>query len=122
MFGMFARPKLDARFDASHAHSDEFSREVELTGALTLSNSGSDAEISGVEMILIAGFRRIEFDVPQDWSTFALAKGGSKQGDLHWKLTLDSPLRAEAGQLYVSVHDQKRRKSEWRLPFAFEIR
>jgi len=122
MFGMFARPKLEARFDASHAHSDEFSREVELTGSLALSNSGSEAQVGGVEMILIAGFRRIELDVPSDWSSFALGKGESKQGELHWKLTLDSPLRAEAGQLYVSVYDQKRRKSEWRLPFAFEIR
>lgn len=122
MFGMFARPKLDARFHASHAHSDEFAREVELTGSLTLNNAGSDAEVGGVEMILIAGFRRIELDVPGDWATFRLGKGESKQGEMHWKLTLDSPLRAEAGQLYVSLHDQKRRKSEWRLPFTFEIR
>jgi hypothetical protein len=122
MFGVFARPKLDARFDATHAHSDEFAREVEVSGSLTVSNTGSDADVSGVELIIIAGFRRIALEVPAEWRTFRVAKGASKEGPVHWTLKLDSPLRAEAGQLYVSLLDQKRRKSEWRLPFTFEIR
>jgi hypothetical protein len=122
MFGVFGKPKLDARFQASQAHSDEFAKEIEVAGRLGLSNAGSDADVSDVEMIVIAGFRRIPLEVPADWRAFALPKGGSKEGDLHWKLTLDSPLRAQAGQLYVSLRDQKRRKSEWRLPFTFELR
>jgi hypothetical protein len=122
MFGVFGRPKLDAKFVAAHAHSDEFSREIEVAGRLTVSNEGSDAEVADVEMIVIAGFRRIPLDVPADWRTFALAKGARKEGELHWKLKLDSPLRAQAGELYVSARDQKRRKSEWRLPFTFELR
>ena len=52
----------------------------------------------------------------------AFAAGGEKRGDLHWSLTLDAPLRAETGELYVSLRDQKRKKWEWRLPFAFERR
>ena len=51
-----------------------------------------------------------------------LAAGAEQKCDLRWSLTLDAPLRAETGELYVSVRDQKRKKWEWRLPFVFERR
>jgi hypothetical protein len=122
MLGMFRRPKLDARFAATHAHTDEFAREVAVAGRLALSNAGSDAEIDQVDLVLIAGFRRIPLEVPTDWRSFRLASGATKEADVSWTLTLDAPLRAEKGELYVSLHDQKRRKSEWRLPFKLESR
>ena len=122
MLGMFKRPKLDARFTASTAYTDEFAREVAVAGRLALSNAGSDADIDQVDLVLIAGFRRIPLEVPADWRSFRLTSGQTKEGDVGWTLTLDAPLRAQKGELYVSLHDQKRRKSEWRLPFQIESR
>jgi hypothetical protein len=122
MLGLFRRPKLDARFTATHAHTDEFAREVAVAGRLTLTNAGSDADIEQVDLVLIAGFRRIPLEVPAEWKTLRLASGGSREGDVAWALTLDAPLRAEKGDLYISLVDQKRRKWEWRLPFQFELR
>ncbi|MCC6763602.1 MAG: hypothetical protein IT293_02980 [Deltaproteobacteria bacterium] len=122
MFGLFQRPKLDASFAASEALSNEFTREIDLAGRLALKNDGSDADLTGVEMMIVAGFRRIPLTVPDHWVTFRLAKGQSRADDLRWKLTLDSPLRAQAGELFVSAHDQKRKTWQWRLPFTFELR
>jgi hypothetical protein len=122
MLGLFQRPKLEARFSASHAHSDEFAREIALAGRLTVSNDGSDAEVGETEMVVIAGFRRIPLEVPTEWRGMRLVKGARKDGELSWTLTLDAPLRAQSGELYVSMRDQKRRKWEWRLPFTFELR
>jgi hypothetical protein len=122
MFGLFQRPKLEAAFASSEAVSNEFTREIDLAGRLELKNVGADAELSSVEMMIIAGFRRIPLEVPTQWKNLRLAKGAAKSEDLRWKLTLDSPLRAQAGELFVSVHDQKRQTWQWRLPFKFELR
>jgi hypothetical protein len=122
MFGLFQRPKLEATFAASEAISNEFTKEIALSGRLAISNQGSDADLSSVEMMIIAGFRRIPLDVPAGWKTFQLAKGEMKADDLAWKLTLDSPLRAQAGELFVAARDQKRQSWQWRLPFQFELR
>lgn len=122
MFGLFQRPKLEATFAASEAISNEFTKEISLSGRLALSNQGSDADLTSVEMMIIAGFRRIPLEVPAAWRGFQLAKGEMKAGDLAWTLTLDSPLRAQAGELFVGAHDQKRQSWQWRLPFQFELR
>ncbi len=122
MFGLFQRPKLEATFAATEAVSNEFTREIELAGRLELRNEGSDADLGSVEMMIVAGFRRIPLEVPAAWKVFRLSKGGSKAEDVRWKLTLDSPLRAQAGELFVSAHDQRRQAWQWRLPFTFELR
>ncbi len=122
MLGWFQRPKLEASFTATHAHSDEFARTIELAGELVLRNEGSDAELGEIEMMVIAGFRRIPLGVPGEWAGFHLASGAAKAGAVRWTLTLDAPLRAEAGELSVSARDHKRKKWEWRLPFVFERR
>lgn len=122
MLGWFQRPKLEARFVAARASSDEFARQIDVAGKLTLRNDGSEAQLRDTEMIVIAGSRRIPLVVPDEWRTLTLAQGAERQGDVQWSLTLDAPLRAEAGELYVSTHDQKRKKWEWRLPFTFERR
>ncbi|MEB2284198.1 MAG: hypothetical protein OZ922_05920 [Myxococcales bacterium] len=121
MLGLFQRPKLDVSFVVSKAVSNEFMREVELTGRLALKNEGSDADVSGVEMMIIAGFRRIPLAIPEGWAMFRLARGQSRTEDVRWKLTLDAPLRAQAGELFVGVRDQKRKAWQWRLPFRFEL-
>jgi len=120
--GWFQRPKLQATFASTQAISDEFARTVEIAGELALRNDGSDAELAETEMLVIAGFRRIPLDVPSDWHALTLAAGDQKRGSVRWSLTLEAPLRAETGELYVSTRDQKRKKWEWRLPFAFERR
>jgi len=120
MLGLFQRPKLTAEFAPTHARTDEFTRAVELAGTLTLRNEGSDAQLTDIEMVLIAGFRRIPLEVAQDWRAATLGTGAQKTGELRWTLTLDAPLRAEKGEVYVSLLDQKRKKWEWRLPFSFE--
>lgn len=122
MFGLFQRPKLEASFAASGAVSNEFTREIDLAGRLVLRNEGSDADLSSVEMMIIAGFRRIPLQVPAAWKTLRLPKGEAKTEDLRWKLILDSPLRAQAGEFFVSARDQKRQTWQWRLPFKFELR
>ena len=122
MFGLFQRPKLEATFVASEAVSNEFTKEISLSGRLSISNQGTDADVSSVEMMVIAGFRRIPLEVPAEWKSFQLAKGEMKAGDLAWHLTLDSPLRAQAGELFVGAQDQKRQSWQWRLPFQFELR
>ncbi len=122
MFGLFQRAKLEARFEGVQAWTDEFARQMGLAGRLTISNDGADSEISDVEMMVIAGFRRIPLEVPSEWRALTLPKGGRKDGEVSWSLTLDAPLRAERGELYLSVRDGKRKKWEWRLPFAFSSR
>ena len=122
MFGLFQRPKLEADFSATEAVSNEFTREIGLAGRLTLRNDGSDAQLDAVEMMIIAGFRRIPLEVPAGWRSLGLAKGASKSEDLRWTLTLESPLRAQAGELFVSTQDQKRHTWQWRLPFKFDLR
>lgn len=122
MFGLFQRPKLEANFAASEAVSNEFTREIDLAGRLVVRNEGSDAELSSIEMMIIAGFRRIPLEVPPSWRAIHLPKGDAKSEEVRWKLTLDSPLRAQAGELFVSAHDQKRQTWQWRLPFKFELR
>jgi len=122
MFGLFQRPRLEARFTAAEALTDEFARQLVLGGRLTVANSGADAKVGDVEMMVIAGFRRIPLEVPQDWRDFPVSKGSEKEGTVHWTLTLEAPLRADAGELAISARDQKRKKWEWRLPFAFERR
>ncbi len=122
MFGLFQRPKIEASFAATEAVSNEFTREIDLAGRLEVRNDGADADLSSVEMMIIAGFRRIPLDVPAPWKMFRLAKGEARVEDLRWKLTLDSPLRAQAGELFVSAYDQKRHAWQFRLPFTFELR
>ena len=122
MFGLFQRPKLEASFATSEAVSNEFTKEIELAGRLALSNTGSDAEIGSVEMMIVAGFRRIPLEVPAGWRSMNVPKGQTKTDEVRWKLTLDSPLRAQAGELFVSAQDQKRQSWQWRLPFTFELR
>lgn len=122
MFGLFQRPKLDASFAATEAVTNEFTREIDLAGRLALKNDGSDADVTRVEMMIIAGFRRIPLAVPEGWTAFRLMKDQARADDVRWRLTLDSPLRAQGGELFVSARDQKGKAWQWRLPFKFELR
>jgi len=122
MLRWFQRPKLEASFTATHALSDEFARTIEVAGDLTIRNDGSDTDLDDVEMIVIAGFRRIPLEVPGEWRARPVTSGAAAAGAVRWSLTLEAPLRAETGELYVSARDHKRKKWEWRLPFVFERR
>ena len=122
MFGLFQRPKLEAEFRRSEAVSNEFTREIDFAGRLTLRNQGSDAELSAMEMMIVAGFRRIPLEVPPAWG-LQLAKGATKSGRPAVDSSPSSHRSApQAGELFVSANDQKRQTWQWRLPFKFELR
>ena len=120
MLGFVKRPRLTAQLAVTRAVSHEFARRVELVGRMTIQNAGGDAQLRGTEMIVIAGFRRIPLTVPLEWTTIQVASGGSRELQLNCELTLDAPLRAPAGELYVVAMDQRGSRWEWRLPFRFE--
>ena len=63
------------------------------------------AALGGCDFLVnnVGVFRRIPLDVPPAWKALRLPKGEAKSEDLRWKLTLDSPLRAQAGELFVSA-------------------
>jgi hypothetical protein len=122
VFGFFERPKLAVQFEPAETLTDELARQIVLAGQLTLVNEGSDATLGETEMMVIAGYRRIPLDVPDEWRALTLANGGRREGTVRWALTLDAPLRAETGELSISLRDQKRKKWEWRLPLTFKRR
>ena len=90
MFGLFQRPKLAASFAATEAVSNEFTREIELAGRLELRNDGSDADLSSIEMMIIAGFRRIPLDVPGPVDSVSTGEGQCPLGRPAVEATLDS--------------------------------
>jgi len=91
MLRWFQRPKLEASFTATHALSDEFARTIEVAGDLTIRNDGSDTDLHDIEMIVIAGFRRIPLEVPGEWRARPVASGAAAAGAVRWSLTLDAP-------------------------------
>ena len=122
MFRLLRRARLEMRFDPTHAHTDDFARQMTVHGRLSVANDGAGAEVGEVEMMVIAGFRRIPLEVPPEWRALRLDKDGRKESDVSWTVTLDAPLRAERGELSVNMRDQRGKKWEWRLPFIFERR
>ena len=119
MLNVFRRPKLDVQFQPSRTVTDEFARRMDIVGTITMVNEGADAEIEQIEMMVIAGFRRIPLDVPEEWRRILLQRGERKEGEVCWSVTLDAPLRAELGELSISACDQRRKRWVWRLPFRF---
>jgi len=104
MLGLFKRPpKLEAAFRPTLAVARELAREVEVTGELTLRNLGRDAELSALELVLIAGgTRRIDLDLPQAWRDgVRIPAGGAISETVSWKVKLAAPMRAPAAEIQV---------------------
>jgi hypothetical protein len=98
-------PKLEAVFRPTVAVARELSREVEVAGELAIRNVGRDADLSQLELVLIAGgTRRIDLTLPDAWrGRVALPAGGELREKVAWKLTLAAPMRAPAAEIQVNT-------------------
>jgi len=98
-------PKLEAVFRPTVAVARELSREIEVAGELVLRNVGRDAELTDLQIVLIAGgTRRIDLTLPAAWQgRVALGAGAELREQVAWKLTLAAPMRAPAGEIQVNT-------------------
>jgi hypothetical protein len=98
-------PKLEAAFRPTVAVARELTREIEVAGELALRNVGRDAELSQLEIVLIAGgTRRIDLTLPDAWrGRVRLPAGGELRERVAWKLTLAAPMRAPAAEIQVNT-------------------
>jgi len=113
MLGLFRRtPKLAATFRPARAVARELAREVEVAGELALRNVGREAEVSDLELVLVAGgTRRIDLTLPESWrGRQHLAAGGELRAMVDWKLTLAAPMRAPAAEIQVNTTEGGKRR------------
>jgi len=113
MLGLFKRtPKLAATFRPARAVARELVREVEVAGELVLQNVGRDAEVSDLELVLVAGgTRRIDLALPEAWrGPQRLAAGGELRAVVDWKLALAAPMRAPAAEIQVNTTEGGKRR------------
>jgi len=98
-------PKLEAVFRPTVAVARELTREIEVAGELVLRNVGRDAELTDLQVVLIAGgTRRIDVTLPTAWQgRVALRAGGELREQVAWKLTLAAPMRAPAAEIQVNT-------------------
>jgi hypothetical protein len=98
-------PKLEAVFRPTVAVARELTREIEVAGELVLRNVGRDAELTDLQVVLIAGgTRRIDLTLPAAWQgRVALGAGGELREQVTWKLTLAAPMRAPAAEIQVNT-------------------
>jgi len=98
-------PKLEAVFRPTVAVARELTREIEVAGELVLRNTGRDAELTDLQVVLIAGgTRRIDLTLPAAWQgRVALRGGGELRENVAWKLTLAAPMRDPAAEIQVNT-------------------
>jgi hypothetical protein len=96
-------PTLEARFVPEVAVARELVREVEVRGELTLCNTGRDATVTDLELVLVAGgTRRVDLEVPRAWrGALRLAAGAEVREAVAWTLRLAAPMRAPAAEIQV---------------------
>src|SRR6185295_6473824 len=80
MFGFFKKaPKLDMAFTPKTAVARELAKEVEVAGELVVKNVGKDAELTALEVVLVAGgTRRIDLELPAGWQGTQRIPGGGE--------------------------------------------
>jgi hypothetical protein len=113
MLGLFKRtPKIAATFRPACAVARELAREIEVAGELTLRNEGRQAEVSDLELVLVAGgTRRIDLTLPEAWrGTQRLAAGAELRAVVDWKLTLAAPMRAPAAEIQINTIEGGKRR------------
>ena len=104
VLGLFKRtPKLEATFQPKLALARELAREVAVSGELVLRNAGRDAELTDLELVLVAGStRRIDLDLPAAWTgRVRVAAGGELRETVSWTVKLAAPMRAPAAEIQV---------------------
>ena len=106
MLGLFKKtPKLEARFEPRVAVGRELAREVQLAGVLVLRNAGRDAELTDLELVLVAGgTRRIDLALPEAWKrSVRVAAGGELREQVDWTVKLAAPMRASSAEIQVNT-------------------
>ena len=106
MFGLFKRtPKLEARFQPRIAVGRELAREVQVAGELVLRNTGRDAELTDLELVLVAGnTRRIDLVLPDAWrGRVRVPAGGELREKADWTVKLAAPMRASSAEIQVNT-------------------
>ncbi|TMB40245.1 MAG: hypothetical protein E6J55_21745 [Deltaproteobacteria bacterium] len=113
MFGLFKKtPKLEARFEPRIAVGRELAREVQVAGELTLHNTGRDAELTDLELVLIAGgTRRIDLVLPDAWrGRVRVPGGGELREKVDWTVKLAAPMRASSAEIQVNTTEGGKRR------------
>ena len=106
MFGLFKKPpKLEAAFTPRLAVARELQMEVAVAGELVLRNVGRDADLSDLEVVLIAGgTRRIDLALPDAWKRgLHLAAGAEARETVDWTVKLAAPMRAPAAEIQINT-------------------
>ena len=113
MFGLFKKtPKLEARFEPRLAVGRELAREVQVAGELTLRNAGRDAELTDLELVLVAGnTRRINLVLPDAWrGRVRVPGGGELREKVDWTVKLAAPMRASSAEIQVNTTEGGKRR------------
>ena len=113
MFGLFKKtPKLEARFEPRVAVGRELAREVQVAGELTLHNTGRDAEVTDLELVLVAGnTRRIDLVLPDAWrGRVRVPAGGELREKVDWTVKLAAPMRASSAEIQVNTTEGGKRR------------
>ena len=113
MFGLFKRtPKLEARFEPRVAVGRELAREVQVAGELTLRNTGREAELTDLELVLVAGgTRRIDLALPDAWrGRVRVPGGGELREKVDWTVKLAAPMRASSAEIQVNTTEGGKRR------------
>ena len=106
MFGLFKKaPKLEMTFTPTRAIARELAKEVEVAGDLVVKNVGKDAEVSDLEVVLVAGgTRRIDIDLPPAWKgSQRIPAGGELRATVAWTVKLAAPMRAPAAEIQLNT-------------------
>jgi hypothetical protein len=106
VLGLFKRaPKLEAHFTPTRAVARELAKEVVVAGELVVRNVGRDAELTDLELVLVAGgTRRIDLPLPDGWAgRQRLPAGGALQATVDWTVELTAPMRASAAEIQLNT-------------------
>ena len=106
MFGFFKKaPKLEMAFTPKTAVARELVKEVEVAGELVVKNTGKDADLTALQVVLVAGgTRRIDLELPTGWQGTQRIKGGGElRASVAWTVKLAAPMRAPAAEIQLNT-------------------
>lgn len=106
MFGLFKKaPKLEMTFTPRTAIARELAKEVQVAGELVVKNAGKEAELTALQVVLVAGgTRRIDLDLPAGWQgTQRVPAGGELRATVEWTVKLAAPMRAPAAEIQLNT-------------------
>jgi len=106
MFGLFKKPpKLAMTFTPRTAVARELAKEVEVAGDLVVKNVGKDAELTDLEVVLVAGgTRRIDLELPPTWrGSQRIPADGELRAAVAWTVKLAAPMRAPAAEIQLNT-------------------